>query len=214
MRGRLQLRLHEHRVVAVADDPLPVENNPRVVFERLFGEGGTPEERLDRMKRSEACWTASTRTRPPAADARARRPPRIRVSRCGARSRAAHPDGRRAEQQSTLPVPDRPIGIREVRRHVKLLYDLQWLAYQADLTRVFTLMYGRELNSRRYPEIGISEPHHGFSHHGDNPEQIEKFAKLNTYQVELFGYFLEKLRSTPDGDGNLLDHTILLYGGA
>ena len=75
-------------------------------------------------------------------------------------------------------------------------------------------MYGRELNSRAYPEIGISEPHHGLSHHGDRPEQIEKFSKLNTYQVELFAYFLDKLRSTPDGDGNLLDHTILLYGGA
>ncbi len=75
-------------------------------------------------------------------------------------------------------------------------------------------MYGRELNSRSYPEIGISEPHHGLSHHGDRPEQIEKFSRLNTYQVQLFAYFLDKLRSTPDGDGNLLDHTILLYGGA
>jgi hypothetical protein len=123
-----------------------------------------------------------------------------------------------AEEQnsnSTLPVPDRPIGIpARFDDHLKLLYDLQWLAYQGDLTRVFSLMYGRELNSRAYPEIGISEPHHGLSHHGDRPEQIEKFSKLNTYQVELFAYFLDKLRSTPDGDGNLLDHTILLYGGA
>ena len=123
-----------------------------------------------------------------------------------------------AEQQnaeSTLPVPDRPVGIpARFDDHLKLLYDLQWLAFQGDLTRVFSLMYGRELNSRSYPEIGISEPHHGLSHHGDKPEQIEKFARLNTYQVELFGYFLEKLRSTPDGDGNLLDHSMILYGGA
>ena len=112
-------------------------------------------------------------------------------------------------------MPDRPVGIpARFDDHLKLLFDLQWLAYQGDLTRVFTLMYGRELNSRSYPEIGISEPHHGLSHHGDRPEQIEKFSRLNTYQVELFAYFLEKLRSTPDGDGNLLDNTILLYGGA
>jgi hypothetical protein len=116
---------------------------------------------------------------------------------------------------SAMPVPDRPVGIpAQYDEHLKLLYDLQWLAYQGDLTRVFSLMYGRELNSRSYPEIGISEPHHGLSHHGDRPEQIEKFSRLNTYQVELFGYFLNKLRSTPDGDGNLLDHTMLLYGGS
>ena len=112
-------------------------------------------------------------------------------------------------------MPDRPIGIpSRFDDHLKLLYDLQWLAYQGDLTRVFTLMYGRELNSRSFPEIGIAEPHHGLSHHGDKPEQLEKFSKLNTFHADLFAYFLGKLRSTPDGDGNLLDHTILLYGGA
>ena len=123
-----------------------------------------------------------------------------------------------AEEQnsnSTLPVPDRPIGIpARFDDHMKLLYDLQWLAYQGDVTRVFSLMYGRELDSRSFPEIDIPEPHHGLSHHSDRPERLEKFSKLNTYQVQLFAYFLEKLRSTPDGDGNLLDHTILLYGGS
>ena len=198
--------------------PLPVENNPSVVFERLFGAGGTPEERLDRMKKKRSLLDRVNQD----LDA----PAAIDSAPAIARGSTEYLDAVReverriqtAEEQnanSTLPVPDRPVGIpARYDDHLKLLYDLQWLAYQGDLTRVFSLMYGRELNSRSYPEIGISEPHHGLSHHGDRPEQIERFAKLNTFQVELFGYFLEKLRSTPDGDGNLLDHTILLYGGA
>ena len=197
--------------------PLPVENNPSVVFDRLFGEGGTPEERLDRMKKRRSLLDrvnddlARLQRSLGAGD-------RARITEYFDAVREVERRIQMAEEQnssSTLPVPDRPIGIpARFDDHLKLLYDLQWLAYQGDLTRVFTLMYGRELNSRAYPEIGISEPHHGLSHHGDRPEQIEKFSKLNTYQVELFAYFLEKLRSTPDGDGNLLDHTILLYGGA
>ena len=94
----------------------------------------------------------------------------------------------------------------------KLMFDLQWLAYQADITRVFTFMLGREVNSRTFPEIGISEPHHGLSHHRDDPRQLEKLAKINTYLTELFGSFLERLQSTPDGDGNLLDHSLILFG--
>ena len=197
--------------------PLPVENNPSVVFDRLFGEGGTAEERLDRMKKRRSLLDrvnddlGRLQRSLGAGD-------RARITEYFDAVREVERRIQLAEEQnssSTLPVPDRPIGIpTRFDDHLKLLYDLQWLAYQGDLTRVFTLMYGRELNSRAYPEIGISEPHHGLSHHGDRPEQIEKFSKLNTYQVELFAYFLEKLRSTPDGDGNLLDHTILLYGGA
>ena len=197
--------------------PLPVENNPSVVFERLFGAGGTPEERLDRMKKKRSLLD---RVNQDLARLQQRLGPgdRARIAEYLDAVREVERRIQTAEEQnanSTLPVPDRPIGIpTRYDDHLKLLYDLQWLAYQGDLTRVFSLMYGRELNSRSYPEIGISEPHHGLSHHGDRPEQIERFAKLNTFQVELFGYFLEKLRSTPDGDGNLLDHTILLYGGA
>ena len=92
------------------------------------------------------------------------------------------------------------------------MYELQWLAFRADLTRVVTFMLGRELNFRTYPEIGVTEGHHGLSHHQDRPEQIAKYAKVGVYQAELFGGFLEKLQSTPDGDGTLLDHTLLLYG--
>jgi hypothetical protein len=197
--------------------PLPNENNPSVVFERLFGAGGTPEERLDRMKKKRSLLDRVNQDL-----ARLQRTlgpgDRTRVTEYLDSVREVERRIQQAEQQSSespMTVPDRPVGIpARFDEHLKLLYDLQWLAYQGDLTRVFTLMYGRELNSRPYPEIGISEPHHGLSHHGDKPEQLEKYSRLNTWHADLFAYFLEKLRSTPDGDGNLLDNSILLYGGA
>jgi hypothetical protein len=144
--------------------PLPVENNPSVVFDRLFGEGGTKEERVDHMKKRRSLLDRVnadlTRLQSSlgAAD-------RTRVTEYFDAVREVERRIQTAEEQnsnSTLPVPDRPIGIpARFDDHLKLLYDLQWLAYQGDLTRVFSLMYGRELNSRSYPEIGISEPHHG-----------------------------------------------------
>ena len=94
------------------------------------------------------------------------------------------------------------------------MYELQWLAFQADLTRVVTFMLGRELNFRTYPEIGLTQGHHTMSHHQEKPENIERYAKLNTYQTDLFAAFLSKLASTPEGDGTLLDHSMFLYGGA
>jgi hypothetical protein len=116
---------------------------------------------------------------------------------------------------SGLPALARPRGIPErFDEHVKLMYELQWLAFQADMTRVVTFMLGRELNFRTYPEIGITEGHHGLSHHQDRPEQLEKLARLNTYQTQLFAWFLEKLGSTPEGDGSLLDHSLFLYGAS
>ena len=197
--------------------PLPVENNPSVIFDRLFGEGGTREERLERARKKRSLLD---RVNQDLARLQSSLGPgdRVRIAEYLDAVREIERRIQTAEAQnasSTLPVPDRPTGIPpRFDDHLKLLYDLQWLAYQGDMTRVFTLMYGRELNSRSYPEIGISEPHHGLSHHGDKAEQLEKFSRLNTYQVQLFAYFLEKLRSTPDGDGTLLDHSILLYGGA
>jgi hypothetical protein len=197
--------------------PLPVENNPSVIFDRLFGEGGTREERLDRMKKKRSLLDRVN-------DDLARlqrtlgQSDRLRITEYLDAVREIERRIQTAEAQnaaSTLPVPDRPAGIpARFDEHLKLLYDLQWLAYQGDMTRVFTLMYGRELNSRPYPEIGIAEPHHGLSHHGDKPEQLEKYSRLNTYHAQLFAYFLERLRSTPDGDGTLLDHSLILYGGA
>ena len=114
-----------------------------------------------------------------------------------------------------LPALERPQGIPETfGEHVKLMYELQWLAFQADLTRVVTFMLGRELNFRTYPEIGLTQGHHTMSHHQERPENIERYAKLNTYQTDLFAWFLSKLASTPEGDGTLLDHSMFLYGGA
>ena len=119
-----------------------------------------------------------------------------------------------AQNTANVPSVERPVGIPDgFERHVGLLYDLQLLAFQSDLTRVTTFMYGREQNGRPYPQIGVPEPHHPLTHHQDLPEKMEKCAKIQTYHVRLFADYLEKLRSTPDGDGSLLDHVILLYGG-
>jgi Protein of unknown function (DUF1552) len=195
--------------------PLPVENNPSVIFDRLFGDGSTREERLARMQANRSLLDRVLgdlgrlqRTLGPS--------DRTRVDQYLESVREIERRIHATEQQGadpSLSLPDRPAGV-PVRfdDHVKLMFDLQWLAYQVDLTRVFTLMLGRELNQRSYPEIGISEPHHGLSHHGNKPEMMEKYAKLNTFQAELFAYFLGKLRSTPEGDGNLLDNSILVYG--
>ena len=117
--------------------------------------------------------------------------------------------------ESPLPEYERPgIGVPErFDDHVKLMFDLQCLAYQGDVTRVSTFMYGAEQRARMYPEIGLNESHHTMSHHGDNPENLAKYAKLCTWHVELFAYLVDKMRSTPDGDGSLLDHSLMMIGG-
>jgi hypothetical protein len=195
--------------------PLPVENNPSVVFERMFGEGGTKDERLERIKKKRSVLDRVN------GDLRRLQQTlgpgdRARVAEYLESVREVERRVRTAEEQnavSTLPVPERPVGIpARFDDHVKLLFDLQWLAYQSDLTRVFVLMYGRELNSRPFPEIGLNEPHHGMSHHGDDLANIAKYAKVNIFHMTQFAYFLDKLRNTPDGDGTLLDNTMLLYG--
>ena len=116
---------------------------------------------------------------------------------------------------ATNPMPDldRPVGVPAAfADHAKLMFDLQVLAFQADITRVVTFQLARELSNRTYPEIGVADPHHPTSHHGNDPEKLAKIAKINTFHVSLFAQFLEKLKSTPDGDGSLLDHTVYLYG--
>jgi hypothetical protein len=121
----------------------------------------------------------------------------------------------RAEKQaaSSVKVPDAPIGIPDdFGDHVALQFDLLALAYEADLTRVFTFMLSRDASQRVYPNLGISEPHHSMSHHGNDPQKIENLVKLNTWHVSLFGKFLDRLAATPDGDGSLLDHSLILYG--
>jgi hypothetical protein len=110
-------------------------------------------------------------------------------------------------------VPDAPVGVPDsFEEHAGLMFDLLTLAYQADLTRVFTFMLAREFSQRTYPQIGVNEPHHTVSHHGNNPERIADHAKVNTYHTGLFAKFLERLQSVPDGDGSLLDHALIMYG--
>ena len=197
--------------------PLPTENNPRLVFERLFGDGGTAEQRTARAVEDRGILDFVT------ADL-------ARLSKgLGASDRVQVSDyldsvrevERRIQTVEKLggntgsPTLERPRGIPErFDEHVKLMYELQWLAFQADMTRVVTFMLGRELNFRTYPEIGIEEGHHGLSHHQDRPGQIEKLARLNTYQTDLFAWYLDKLAATPEGDGTLLDHSLFLYGAS
>ncbi|HET9269605.1 MAG TPA: DUF1552 domain-containing protein, partial [Vicinamibacterales bacterium] len=195
--------------------PLPTENNPRLVFERLFGDGGTPAQRQAQARENrsllDSVMADLSRLQKDlgAAD-------RARVGEYLEAVREIEGRIQRAERRSSdesLAHLDRPTGIpSRFDEHVKLMFELQWLAFRGDLTRVVTFMLGRELNFRTYPEIGINEGHHGLSHHQDNPAQLAKYARLNTYQTELFAGFLERLRSTPDGDGTLLDHSLFLYG--
>ena len=112
-----------------------------------------------------------------------------------------------------MPAMDPPAGIPvSYEEHAKLMFDLQVLAYQADLTRVITFMVGRELSGATYPQIGVSDSHHPITHHGGDPEKIEKVTKINVYHATLFSYYLDKLRATPDGDGSLLDNIVIMYG--
>jgi hypothetical protein len=195
--------------------PLPMENNPRVVFQRLFGDGGTPAERLVQIRRDRsildsvtAATDRLTSTLGPS--------DRTRLEEYLEAVRDIERRLQKAEQQAdlALPVPERPVTVPDsFEEHIKLMFDLQVLAFQADVTRVISFLIGRELSSRTYPQIGVPDPHHGISHHENNPEKLVKLQRIDTYHVQMLAYFLEKLASTPDGDGSLLDHLLLLYGG-
>ena len=196
--------------------PLPTENNPRAVFERLFGdqESTDPAERLHRIRTQRSILDSVTRKA-------ARLQTRIGG---GDRNKlveyldAVRDVERRiqiAETQAGRPaaVLERPAGIPgSFEEHAKLMIDLQVLAYQSDLTRVITFMLGRELSQRTYPEIGVPDPHHPLSHHQNDPEKLEKLTRVSILHMRMFAYFLEQLRSTPEGDGSLLDQVTLLYG--
>ncbi len=194
--------------------PLPMEISPRAVFERLFGEGGTPEQRVARLRQDRSILDAVTQ-----------QAGRLKMS-LGAADRGAiaqYLDNIReierriqlAEKQTGAQgeVPDAPLGIPAAfEDHIKLMFDLQALAYQADLTRVSTFMMARELSQRTYPQVNAHDPHHSVSHHENNAEKIDTLTRIQTYHAGMFAYYLEKLRSTPDGDGSLLDHSMILYG--
>jgi len=197
--------------------PLMSENNPRVVFERLFGsiDSTDPKVRASRLQQDQSILDSVTgrvrqlQQKLGAADNR-------KVDDYLASLRDVERQIQKAEEQSSKEMPDvvRPAGIPDsFEEHVRLLYDLQLLAYQSDLTRVITFMYGREQTGRSYPQIGVPEPHHPLTHHQGNPEKMAKCAVIQRYHLKLFAEFLEKLRKTPDGDGSLLDNVTLLFGG-
>ncbi len=195
--------------------PNPTESDPRLVFERLFGDGGTPEQRRAELKTNKSIldWVledmASLQQRLGTSD-------RNRVSEYLDTVREVERRIQRAEQSvADSPASDltRPTSVPEAwEDHVKLMYDLQVLALRADLTRVITFQMAREASTRTYPQIGVPEPHHPVSHHTDDPEKLAKLAKINQYHVSLFAYLVEQLKSTEDGDGTLLDHTTYLLG--
>jgi hypothetical protein len=194
--------------------PLPAEAHPRVVFERLFGEGGSPADRRAALKRRASLldWVRDDISRLQntlGAD------DRRRVGQYLDSIREVERRIQKAESDSgdQLPDLDRPVGVpASYADHAKLMFDLQTLAMQGDVTRVITFQLARETSTRTYPEIGVADPHHPLTHHGNDPEKIARMAKINAFHVSLFAYYLEKLKSTPDGAGTLLDHSVVLYG--
>ena len=195
--------------------PLPAEAHPRIVFERLFGEGGSPADRRAALRRR-ASLLDSVRDDMTVLQNSLGAEDRIRVGQYldavrEVERRIQKAEASTADQQ--LPDLDRPIGVPpSYAEHARLMFDLQVLALQADVTRVITFQLARETSNRTYPEIGVADPHHPLTHHGNDPEKIARMAKINAFHVSLFAYFLGKLKSTPDGDGSLLDHSVILYG--
>jgi hypothetical protein len=197
-------------------DPNPMETNPRIVFQRLFGDGGTAAERLAQVQDDHSILDfvndgiARLQKRLGPTDRNAVADYFDSVREIERRIQVAE----RQHGDSPLTLPDRPVGVPEAYDdHAKLMLDLTALAFQADITRVFTFTLGKEQTNRAYPELGVNEAHHAISHHQHDPAQLEKAHKINTYHISLTAYLLEKLKATPDGDGNLLDHSIVTHGG-
>jgi hypothetical protein len=195
--------------------PLPAEAHPRIVFERLFGEGGTAADRRAALRKRASLldWVRDDITRlrkDLGPDDRTRVDAYLDTVREVERRIQKAESGVPDEQ---LPDLDRPVGVPAAYAdHARLMFDLQVLALQGDVTRVITFQLARETSNRTYSEIGVPDPHHPLTHHGNDPEKIARMAKINAFHVSLFGYFLEKLKATPDGDGTLLDHSLYLYG--
>ena len=196
--------------------PLPMENNPRVVFERLFGDSGTTDPAIRQARIAEDRSILDSVT--DKVDDLQRglgTGDRRKIAQYLDAVRDVERRIQRAEEQSDrdLPLVQQPAGVPEAfDEYMRLMFELQRLAWQTDLTRVVTFMVGREISGRTYNEIGIPDAHHPLSHHLDDPAKIATMSKINTYHVSLFAEFVDTLRATPDGDGSLLDHTLLLYG--
>jgi hypothetical protein len=194
--------------------PLPMEINPRVTFERMFGRTGSASQRLAHMQTDRSILD-SVKDDVKDLEGGLGSRDRVRLGDYLENVREIEKRIQRAEKQATTDVkmPDAPIGIPEsFEEHVALQFDLLALAYQANITKVFTFMMSRDASQRVYPNLGIGEPHHSMSHHGNNPEKLANLVKLNTYHASLFAKFVKKLSETPDGDGTLLDHSLILYG--
>lgn len=196
--------------------PLPMEHNPRRVFERLFGDLGSTNasEQRARLRRNRSILDSVSEA---ISDLRRQLGPsdRAKLSEYVDSIRNIEHRIEMAEQQGSweLPSMERPVGVPlTYQEHAKLMFDLQVLAFQADLTRVITFMMGREKTDRPFGEIGIPDAHHPLTHHSGDAEKIAKVVKIETLQSDLFSYYLKKLQSTPDGDGSLLDHMLLTFG--
>jgi hypothetical protein len=196
--------------------PLPMENNPQLVFERLFGDGATDAERLERRRQSQSLLDSIKGQVPslekdlPAGDRRRLREYLDEVREI--ERRVQHFD---SKLSASLDLPEAPVGIpSDFETHLRLMFDLQVLAYKAEITRVSTLMLARENSNAVYQGSGVREGFHNASHHSNERKNMDQFAVINRYHVQALTYFLEKLRSTPDGDGSLLDHSLVLYGSA
>ena len=195
--------------------PLPAEAHPRVVFERLFGEGGSTADRRAALRKRASLldWVSEDISR---LQNKLGPGDRTKVSQYLDTVREVERRIQKAEAETAdnrLPDLDRPVGVPAAYAdHARLMFDLQVLALQGDVTRVITFQLARETSTRTYPEVGVSDPHHPLTHHGNDPEKMARVAKINAFHVSLFAYFLEKLKSTREGDGSLLDHAVYLYG--
>ena len=195
--------------------PLPMEINPRKVFERMFGQGGSSEERIARIHEDRSILDAIT-TDVVSLQAKLGPSDRQMMTQYLENIREIERRIQRAEQNQgdeALLLPTRPAGVPfDFEEHVRLMYDLMVLAYQANITRVVTYMVSREVSNRTYPQVGVADGHHAISHHQNRAEKMEKNVRIQTFNLGMFAEFVEKLKSTPDGDGSLLDNSVLLYG--
>ena len=199
--------------------PMPPETNPRIVFERLFGDddfSATPEARARRAaQRKSILDVVNNRTQRLVQDLGPADRRKLDEYLTGVRELEQRIQLAEKDQRKFTPDMEKPAGVPVAfADYIKMMFDLQVLAFQADVTRVSTLLFGREASVRTYNEIGVPDPHHPLSHHRNLPDMIEKITKINTYHVSLFAYFLEKLKATKEGDSSLLDHSMIVYGGA
>ena len=195
--------------------PLPAEAHPRLIFESLFGEGGSAQERRSALRKKASLLDfvnddlQSLKRELGPAD-------RSKIDDYLTSVREIEQRIQKAEaatHDEALPDLDRPDGVpASYRDHARLMFELQMLAFQGDITRITTFQLARETSNRVYPETGVTDPHHPLSHHGNDPRKIERMSKINAFHVSLFAEFLEKMKATPDGNGSLLDHSLFLYG--